>query len=188
MDIHELMCRTDGMRTRRKEKLMVLAAVRLAAITWYNWHKNYDGNFLIDLDREEKKVEKARGIASPKSEMAAHIRNSLPHWWKDEPAFVTSLFMDIFGLLFLLEEPFQPTPLMKSLARPAYSETTKITCTHCKKPDCILDTGVMNTERLSILADAVEDVYGVNRVVEHLRCGRRLYRGDWAVDLILGKK
>jgi hypothetical protein len=87
-----------------------------------------------------------------------------------------ALLRDIFG------NPFHPvafdsawrTPNVVALATAAYEER-------------LMPSGELDPHRLSILADALEEVGAAEEVVAHLRSDGPHVRGCWAVDLCLGK-
>jgi hypothetical protein len=78
--------------------------------------------------------------------------------------------------------PFRPvtfddtwrTPLVASLATAAYEERS-------------LPSGELDPARLSVLADALEEIGANEELVTHLRSSGVHVRGCWAVDLCLGK-
>jgi hypothetical protein len=87
------------------------------------------------------------------------------------------LIRDIFG------NPFRPTPFasacltsaVKQLAQAAYE-------------DRILPSGELDPARLSILADALEEVGADTALLDHLRGPCPHTRGCWPLDLILGRE
>jgi hypothetical protein len=88
-----------------------------------------------------------------------------------------SLLREVFG------NPFRPvildaawlTPIVTALAQAAYKERS-------------LPAGTLDTDRLAILADALEDAGCTDAsLLEHLRGPGPHYRGCWPVDLILAK-
>jgi hypothetical protein len=87
------------------------------------------------------------------------------------------LVREVFG------NPFRPvsvppawlTPQVVALARAAYDERD-------------LPAGALDTRRLAVLADAVEDAgCTCQDILGHLRGPGPHYRGCWAVDLLLGQ-
>jgi hypothetical protein len=89
-----------------------------------------------------------------------------------------NLLRDLFG------NPFRPvainafwlTPSVRSLATAAYEER-------------ILPSGELDTARLAVLADALEEAGCDNAdILTHLRSPGPHVRGCWAVDLLLGKE
>jgi hypothetical protein len=89
----------------------------------------------------------------------------------------TRLLRDIFG------NPFRPvkliaahrTPAVVSLARAAYDERH-------------LPSGELDTHRLAVLADALEEAGAPGEVVAHLRGPGPHVRGCWPVDALLAKE
>jgi hypothetical protein len=87
------------------------------------------------------------------------------------------LLRDVFG------NPFQPvrldaasrTPTVAAIARAAYEER--------------LPSGALDTARLAILADALEDAGCTEQpILDHLRGPGPHFRGCWPLDKILGKE
>src|SRR5262245_18565522 len=87
-------------------------------------------------------------------------------------------FRDVAG------NPFRPialnpnwlTPTVINLAAAAYEER-------------VLPSGELDTARLAVLSDALEDAGCEDAdLLGHLRSPRPHVRGCWAVDLILGKE
>jgi hypothetical protein len=65
---------------------------------------------------------------------------------------------------------------VKKLAEAAYEERS-------------LPAGTLNTQRLAVLADALEEAGCTDQtILDHLRGPGPHVRGCWAVDLILGKQ
>jgi hypothetical protein len=95
-----------------------------------------------------------------------------------ELASQAHLIRDIFGNPFrpVLIEPSGLIPQIVSLATVAYEERN-------------LPTGELDTERLNVLADALEDAGCTNAdILGHLRSVGVHVRGCWALDLLLGKE
>ena len=95
----------------------------------------------------------------------------------DERLAQCSLVSDVFG------NPFRPvtvspawlTPQVVALARAAYGERE-------------LPAGTLDTRRLAVLADALEEAgCACQDILGHLRGPGPHYRGCWAIDLLLGK-
>src|SRR5262245_22359662 len=87
------------------------------------------------------------------------------------------LLRDIFGNAYRLLSlnPAWLTPAVRSLATAAYDER-------------ILPSGELDTGRLAVLADALEEAGCTDTaILSHLRGPGPHVRGCWAVDLILGK-
>ncbi len=89
----------------------------------------------------------------------------------EERAASAALVHGVFG------SPFRPASLaprcraatVQSVARPAYEER-------------VLPTGVLDCDRLAVLADALEDVGSAAEPVEHLRGRGRHDEGDFRVS------
>jgi hypothetical protein len=97
---------------------------------------------------------------------------------KSEQAIQCRLLRDIFG------NPFRPiaintawlTPIVSNLATVAYEQRN-------------LPSGELDTARLAVLADALEDAGCTNvNILGHLRSSSVHVRGCWALDLLLGKE
>ncbi len=95
----------------------------------------------------------------------------------DEIAGKCHLLRDLFG------NPFRPatvspawrTPQLVALAQAAYEQRE-------------MPAGTLDTARLAVLADALEEAGCTNAdILHHLRGPGPHVRGCWAVDLILGK-
>ena len=114
---------------------------------------------------------------------AAHFFSSTPDGQQAWTPFVaerkhqTIIVADIFG------NPFRPisfntdwlNPTVSSLATAAYEERS-------------LPSGELDTARLAILADALEEAGCDNQdILTHLRSTGPHVRGCWVVDLLLGK-
>jgi hypothetical protein len=95
---------------------------------------------------------------------------------KDGDAVIAGIIRCVFA------DPSRPvTPhaayrdrTVKALARAAYDER-------------LLPGGELTPERLSVLADALEELGAAAEVVAHLRSPGQHVRGCWALDLCLGK-
>lgn len=88
------------------------------------------------------------------------------------------LLRDLFGPLSFRPVPLAPASLsgaVQALAEVAYVER-------------MLPSGILDPQRLAVLADAAEEAALPSAVVEHLRSPGPHYRGCWAVDLLLSKE
>jgi len=88
------------------------------------------------------------------------------------------LFRCIFGNPFrpVSLDPTWRTPTVTALATAAYEER-------------ILPTGILEADRIAVLADALEDVGCDNAyILSHLRGPGPHVRGCWAIDLLLKKE
>jgi hypothetical protein len=86
----------------------------------------------------------------------------------------------------MIANPFRPPPwidpasltwndgLIPKLAEAAYENRS-------------LPSGELDKERLSVLADALEEVGAEGSMLEHLRGPGPFVRGDWVVDLLTGR-
>jgi hypothetical protein len=95
-----------------------------------------------------------------------------------ELAAQATMLRDIIGNPFrpVALDPAWRTPTVTALATAAYEERH-------------LPTGTLDTQRLAILADALEDAGCDNGdILSHLRGPGPHVRGCWAVDLLLGKE
>jgi hypothetical protein len=89
-----------------------------------------------------------------------------------------NLLQEIVGNPFcpLSLEPSWQTPTVRALAQAAYDRASSL-------------TGTIETDRLSVLADALEDAGCADPVIlEHLRGPGPHYRGCFVIDAILNKK
>jgi hypothetical protein len=71
-------------------------------------------------------------------------------------------------------DPFSRTPTVASLAQAAYDER-------------VLPSGELDSLRMAVLADALEETGAGGDVLGHLRSLGPHVRGCWVVDLILGR-
>lgn len=132
------------------------------------------GLLMAELASEEEMA------VSPASEEAESWLAEIvaPSWGEpsEERAARAALVREVFG------NPFRPaslapscrTPTVQSLAQSAYEERQ-------------LPAGLLDCDRLAVLADALEDLGSATELVEHLRGPGPHVRGCWAVDLCLGK-
>jgi hypothetical protein len=51
-----------------------------------------------------------------------------------------------------------------------------------------IDDGTLDNARLAVLSDSLEEVGCGDELLAHLRAPGARYRGDWAVDMVLGKE
>jgi hypothetical protein len=94
-----------------------------------------------------------------------------------EEAFQAQLLRDIVGNPFrpVIIDPAWLTRTVVALAKKAYEKR-------------LSSSGELESERLAILADALEDAGCTDaRLLEHLRGPGPHVRGCWAVDLLLGQ-
>jgi hypothetical protein len=87
-----------------------------------------------------------------------------------------NLLRDVFGNPFrpVAFKPAWRTPAVVSLAQAAYEER-------------ILPAGTLDTQRLAVLADALEEAGADAALVAHFRREGPHDRGCWALDLALGR-
>lgn len=106
-------------------------------------------------------------------------------WWPEVKSFWSSqelpaswrpLFHDVFSDAFrpVAVDPAWLTPTVVTLAQAAYDER-------------LMPSGVLDTARLGVLADALEDAACTDAILSHLRSPGPHVRACWALDLILGK-
>jgi hypothetical protein len=99
--------------------------------------------------------------------------------WKAEMRVQVDFLHDLFGPLPFRPVPFALawlTPTVRNLAQAAYDNRT-------------LPAGTLDSARLSVLADALEEAGCDNAdILTHCRQPGEHVRGCWAVDLILGKE
>jgi hypothetical protein len=90
------------------------------------------------------------------------------------------LLREIFG------DPFRPVTISPSWL--AWKNGTITRLAQNAYDNRVLSTGMLDNTRLTILADALEEVGCTDEtILMHLRCGGEHYRGCWAIDLLLGK-
>src|SRR5262249_46548961 len=97
---------------------------------------------------------------------------------ESEAVIQACLLRDVFGSWFYRGTFTAPSlsPLVKSLANAAYAERA-------------FSSGELDTTRLAVLADALEDTGGIDsEILSHLRSPAPHVRGCWALDLVLGKE
>jgi hypothetical protein len=98
--------------------------------------------------------------------------------FKAEKAAQAELLRDVFGNPFrpVTVDPAWRTPAVTSLAQAAYEER-------------ILPAGHLDPQRLSVLADSLEEAGCTDQaILEHLRGPGPHTRGCWPVDLLLGRE
>ncbi len=95
--------------------------------------------------------------------------------WTDEEQAQCGLVREIFSNPFrpVTLGPVHHTPTGVSLARAAYDERQ-------------LPSGELDSHRLAVLADALEEAGADAELIKHLRSLSPHVRGCWAVDLCLG--
>jgi hypothetical protein len=88
--------------------------------------------------------------------------------------------------LLLLREmvgnPFRPVTLDRSLLTPSVASLAEAAYEHRGLP-----SGHLDTVRLAVLSDALEEAGVAGEILEHLRSPGPHVRGCWAVDLVLGR-
>jgi hypothetical protein len=90
----------------------------------------------------------------------------------------SKVIRDIFG------NPFRPIAL-----NPAWLTPTVTTLATSAYNECSLPSGELDTIRLAVLADALEEAGCDNAaILGHLRSPGPHVRGCWALDLVLGKE
>lgn len=98
--------------------------------------------------------------------------------WLDDLRELADLVRDVFGNPFrpATVDPTWNTPVVTSLARAAYDERA-------------LPSGHLDTARLAVLADALEEAgCSEQAVLDHLRRPGPHVRGCWPVDLLLARE
>jgi len=84
----------------------------------------------------------------------------------------------------LYANPFRPVSL-----DPAWGTSTVVSLAQAAYETRILPAGILDPDRLAILADALEDAGCDNEdILSHLRGQGPHVRGCWVVDLLLGKE
>jgi hypothetical protein len=129
----------------------------------------------------DEKASEAAGLAANQAAWATQwaAASESPDAWvmKAEGRPQSALLRDIFGNPFrpVTPDPACRTPTVISLATAAYEERD-------------LPSGHLNTIRLAVLADALEEVGADHDLMAHLRAPGPHVRGCWAVDLVLAKE
>jgi len=96
----------------------------------------------------------------------------------DESGAEMVILHDIFG------NPFRPTAL-----DPAWRTPTVTALATAAYEDRHLPAGMLDADRLAVLADALEEAGCDNAdILDHCRDGGPHVRGCWVVDLLLGKR
>ena len=96
----------------------------------------------------------------------------------DEPGYQLAFLQDIIGTLFrpATIDPAWLTPTVTSLTTAAYD-------------DRIMPSGELDTARLAVLSDALEEAGCTDTaILDHLRSPGPHVRGCWALDLLLAKE
>jgi hypothetical protein len=110
-----------------------------------------------------------------------YLRSYFDGGWKDGPRERRAecrLLREVFGNPFrpVTASPAWQAPQVVALAEAAYQERE-------------LPSGTLDTARLAVLADALEEAGCTdNDVLNHLRGAGPHVRGCWVVDLLLGKE
>jgi hypothetical protein len=97
--------------------------------------------------------------------------------WEAHEKQQADLLRDLFGNPFRLVKvpPACLTPQVVAIAQAAYDQWE-------------LPAGTLDTSRLAVLADALEEVGCTDpNLLDHLRSPGPHYRGCWAIDILLGK-
>ena len=101
-------------------------------------------------------------------------------WREREEAFpfIAHLLRDLFG------NPFHPVSLA-----PAWQTAAVLALARAAYEDRILPAGTLDTDRLAVLADALEEAGCDNTdILDHLRGIDLHVRGCWCLDLVLGQE
>jgi hypothetical protein len=102
----------------------------------------------------------------------------------DEDAIVGESAAQAFLLRDIFGNPCQPVAF-----NPAWRTSTVAKLAAAIYEDCQLPSGLFDTQRLGVLADALEDA-GCDSadILGHLRGSGEHVRGCWAIDLVVGKE
>jgi hypothetical protein len=98
----------------------------------------------------------------------------------EERAAHVGLIREVFG------NPFRPVQVPPALL--CWCEGIVLKLATAIYDERSLPAGTLDAERLSILADALEEAGASGELVGHLRSAGPHVRGCWALDLILGKQ
>jgi hypothetical protein len=100
--------------------------------------------------------------------------------WRREPSEVCSLLREVFG------NPFRPITLAPSILD--WNDATVVRLAQSAYEERNLPAGTLDTGRLAVLADALEEAGCTDAdILGHLRGPGPHVRGCWPVDLCLGK-
>ena len=98
--------------------------------------------------------------------------------WEGERRVQCGLVRETFG------NPFRPVAV-----KPAWQAPQVVALAQAVYEERELPSGTLDTARLAVLADALEEAGCTdNDVLNHLRGAGRHVRGCWVVDLLLGKE
>jgi hypothetical protein len=91
------------------------------------------------------------------------------------------LLRDLFGPL-----PFRPPPVLPPSVR-TWNHGTVLKLATAIYEDRVLPAGTFRSDRVAVLADALEAGCQEASVLTHLREESSHWRGCWVLDLLLGK-
>jgi hypothetical protein len=185
MDEHEWLTNDDpaallaylaGKVSERKLRLWACACCRLAVVggTQDGWSVFWeDGEALAD--GLEPPHHSETWLTNPVAEIIQTITTFRPHLM--DYAFESALARCVFGNPFrpVAIDPAWRTPTVVALAQAAYEERS-------------LPSGVLDRDRLLILADALEEAGADVVLLEHLRSAGPHVRGCFVVDTVLGRE
>jgi hypothetical protein len=132
-----------------------------------------------DLLTAELAIEDEMTAGAASAEAVEWLAETISPSWEDDKddiaeraALVREVFTNPFQSAWLA--PSCRTATVQSLAQSAYDERQ-------------LPAGVLDSDRLSVLSNALEEAGSTAELVEHLRGPGPHVRGCWVVDLCLGK-
>jgi hypothetical protein len=120
----------------------------------------------------------AVGTATHVAATVAFLREREPCAANPTPQEVVALLHEVFGNPYrpISPDPYWLTADVIALAQAAYAER-------------ILPEGLLEPQRLAVLADALEDAGCADQaILAHLRGEGPHVRGCWVIDLVLGKE
>jgi hypothetical protein len=110
----------------------------------------------------------------------ARLRNKMNSWDREFSRLIAML-RDIFG------NPFRPVSISPSIL--TWNDAIVVRLAQAAYEERHLPAGTLDTNRLAVLADALEEAGCTSEdILGHLRGPGPHVRGCWAVDLLLGKE
>jgi hypothetical protein len=184
------------------ESLRVIYAevAELARITWENTHRGGTISLEVALARSlagaavhvsKEKVEEFFGKDAVDAVIGLVIHSAIPaHLWgtregddaaEEALAPANAKFLHRFRCIF--GNPFQPTPI-----DPGWLTPTVLSLSQAVYAERHLPSGHLDSARIAILADALEDAGCTDpTILSHLRGPGPHVRGCWLLDRLLGK-
>jgi hypothetical protein len=142
---------------------------------WEGLQPRVEGfSFVSDEQKRNREAQRSRGIGVITEEQALEFQNINDAFSKAHTNFLRCIFGNPFRPVSL--NPSWVTPTVTNLAEAAYQHRD-------------LPSGELNTARLAILADALEEAGCDNQeILGHLRSPGPHFLGCHVLDLLLGKE